>query len=68
MKHHPDLLTLKTLLEQHDWTYNYSDDHRAWVKGNKEADEIRRQMDICCGLGLSEEATELHNQFNPFHE
>lgn len=65
---HPDLIYLGTLLSKHDWTYNYSDDHRAWVKGNEEADGIRRQMDICCGLGLSEEATELHNQFNPFHE
>ena len=65
---HPDLTVLVTLLSKHDWTYNYSDDHRAWVKGNKEADEIRRQMDICCGLGLSEEATAAHNRFNPFHE
>ena len=38
------------------------------VLQNKEADEIRRQMDICCGLGLSEEATAAHNRFNPFHE
>ena len=63
MKHHPDLLTLKTLLEKHDWTYNYSDDHRAWVKGKEEADEIRRQRDICCGLGLGTEADEMYNEF-----
>ena len=61
-RYHPDLLQLKTLLQKHDWTYNYSDDHRYWVKGNKEADEIRRQMDVCCGLGLTEEASELYEQ------
>ena len=62
-EYHPDLLTLKTLLEQHDWTYNYSDDHRAWVKGKEQSDEIRRQMDICCGLGLSAEANELYEEY-----
>ena len=29
-------------------------------------DEIRRQVDICCGLGLSAEAQELINTYNPF--
>ena len=61
-KHHPDLLQLKTLLEKHDWTYQYSDDHRYWSKGHNEAAEIRRQMDICCGLGFSEQATALYEQ------
>lgn len=23
------------MLEQHDWFYNYSDDHRAWTAGNE---------------------------------
>lgn len=63
MKHHPDLLQLKTLLEKHDWTYMYSDDHRAWSKGTAQSDEIRRQMDICCGLGLSAEANELYEEY-----
>ena len=44
---HPDLLQLKTLLQHHDWYYQYSDDHKAWDKGKNQADEIRRQMDIC---------------------
>ena len=51
------------MLEKHDWTYNYSDDHRAWVKGKEQSDEIRRQMDICCGLGLSAEANELYEEY-----
>jgi hypothetical protein len=65
MSIHPDLDTLETLLKTHDWTYNYSDDHRAWKKGNEQSDEIRRQMDICCGLGLDTVARELYNKHRP---
>jgi len=62
-QYHPDFLTLKTLLEKHDWYYMYSDDHRAYTKGREEYDEIRRQMDICCGLGLGQQANELYEQY-----
>ena len=31
-----------TKLKAHDWTYQYSDDHRYWKKGSEEAGEIRR--------------------------
>jgi len=65
MSNHPDLLQLKTLLQSYDWTYMYSDDHRAWTKGQNQADEIRRQMDICCGLGLSIEANALYEEHKP---
>ncbi len=65
MSIHPDLDTLETLLKTHDWTYNYSDDHRAWKKGNEQSDEICRQMDICCGLGLDKIANELYNKYRP---
>ena len=30
------------LLRTHDWTYNYSDDHRAWTKGREEANKIAK--------------------------
>lgn len=63
---HPDLEYLENILSKHDWFYDYSDDHRAWSKGRDQADEIRRQVDICCGLGLSAEAQELINTYNPF--
>ena len=46
---HPDLEYLENLLSKHDWYYEYSDDHRAWSKGRDQAEEIRRQSDICCG-------------------
>ena len=32
-----DTVEFFKLLTDHDWTYNYSDDHRAWTKGSKEA-------------------------------
>ena len=63
---HPDLVKLETLLKTHDWTYNYSDDHGVWRRGQKHANEIRRQKDICCGLGLDELANKLHDKYNPF--
>ena len=63
---HPDLVILETLLRSHDWTYNYSDDHSAWRRGSDEADDIRRQMDICCGHGLDEIANKLHDKYSPF--
>ncbi len=35
------LTELYEMLETHDWTYNYSDDNRAYNKGMKEADDIK---------------------------
>jgi|TARA_R110002074_G_scaffold307389_3_gene478249 hypothetical protein len=29
------------LLTDHDWTYNYSDDHRAWEKGKNESHRLQ---------------------------
>ena len=65
MSIHPDLTTLESLLKTHDWFYQYSDDHRVWKKGSDQEDEIRRQKDICCGLGLDSVANELYNKYRP---
>ncbi len=65
MSIHPDLTTLEKILKKHDWYFDYSDDHRVWEKGRNERDEIRRQMDICCGLGLSNIADELYKKYSP---
>ena len=62
---HPDLEYLENLLSKHDWYYEYSDDHRVWRKGRDEAEEIRRQTDICCGLGLSAEAEIIKEKYRP---
>ena len=63
---HPDLDELENLLSTHDWFYMYSDDHRAWRKGTDHAGEIRRQIDICCGLGLREEANQLYENYQKY--
>lgn len=36
----PDHRKLATLLKEHDWTFEFSDDSRAWYAGRKEKDEI----------------------------
>lgn len=63
---HPDLVQYERLLKTHDWTYNYSDDHRAWQNGRIEADELRRYRDILCGLGLDHVADEMYKKYSPF--
>ena len=37
-----------------------------WRKGTDHAGEIRRQIDICCGLGLSEEANTLYEKYQKY--
>ena len=63
-KMHPDLNTLEKLLKTHDWYYEYSDDHRVWQRGRDQRDEIRRQMDICCGLGLNDIAKAMYEKYS----
>ena len=29
------------LLQRHDWSYNYSDDHRVWQRGQDESNMIQ---------------------------
>lgn len=37
----PTLLdTYTNLLHRHDWSYDWSDDHRAWTKGKAEREEL----------------------------
>ena len=31
---------LKKLLDNHDWFYNFSDDHSVWVRGERESAQI----------------------------
>lgn len=32
------------LLKLHDWSFNYSDDHRHWTKGRDQLDHIQRLL------------------------
>ena len=36
------LIEFYDLLARHDWSYQYSDDHRHWTKGRDESDVIQR--------------------------
>ena len=49
-------------LKAHDWTYDYSDDHRVWSRGRDEAYEIRRLGDIL------DPDREIYKKYSPFHE
>ena len=63
---HPELVKYEELLKRHDWTYNYSDDHRAWSKGNKESQEISQLKRTLSGLGLNSIASEMYDKHSPF--
>jgi hypothetical protein len=54
------------LLKAHDWTYNYSDDHRAWTKGREQANKIANARKLLEENGLQEEADKLHYKYTPF--
>jgi hypothetical protein len=49
-------------LKAHDWTYDYSDDHRVWQRGSKEADEIRQLGDIV------DPDRKIYKKHSPFYE
>ena len=37
------------MLNRHDWYYQFSDDHRQWSDGSKNADQIKLLSDISTG-------------------
>ena len=53
------------LLQNPDWTYHYSDDHRYYVKGRDSAQRIRVMMERLGELGLETEAKELFENYRP---
>jgi hypothetical protein len=63
----PELATLKTLLAQHDWTYDRSDDYTAWTRGQTEARAIQaeRRRLISTDLATEEEVTALTDRYRP---
>lgn len=54
------------LLKAHDWTYNYSDDHRVWTRGREQANNIAKARKLLDEKGLKEEADKLHYKYTPF--
>lgn len=50
----------------HDWYYNYSDDHRFWIAGQKSAKvgiDLEKQLN---NAGLSKERVEIWSQYCPW--
>ena len=54
---------LKTLLEQHDWHYERSDDMRVWRRGLESNKQIHTVM---TELGNTPEVIKLYEQYKPF--
>ena len=61
------LTTLAQLLARHDWTYEYSDDHSQWKRGQRERDAINAEQKrlIHEGLVTVEEITALTDKYRP---
>jgi hypothetical protein len=53
---------LETLLKQHDWFYQYSDDMNYWRAGN---DHHRKIIDKMEELGKTEEVLALYREYHP---
>lgn len=53
------------MLQKHDWTYHYSDDHRYYVKGRDEAQKIRVMMERLEAAGQGDQAKELFEKYRP---
>lgn len=61
----PEMELLEHMLQSHDWTYHFSDDHRAYVRGRDEAQKIRVMMGRLKKMGLESESVELQNKYRP---
>jgi len=57
----PLLELLEMKVKSHDWYYQYSDDHRMWVKGKDQRHVIDNMMRDLFAKGLEVEAVEIYN-------
>lgn len=62
---HPVLIELKSLIEKHDFTYAYSDDHRVWRRGQDSLQAIQLVTSKADEIGLGLAANELWNKYCP---
>ena len=61
----PEMELLEHMLQTHDWTYHFSDDHRAYVKGRDQAQKIRVMMGRLEKMGFENESKELYSKYSP---
>ena len=55
----------KTMLEKHDWYYNYADSGKEYTKGRAERNQIEAALAELTTLGLREEACQIYNDIAP---
>jgi hypothetical protein len=58
------LSEFEEMLKTHDWFFDYSDDHRAWEKGRKEAFAIRVARTNLETEGFGVDADALFEKYN----
>lgn len=49
----------------HDWYYEYSDDHRVWTQGKNQRTAIWEAYSDLIGKGLKAEADEIMDRYSP---
>jgi hypothetical protein len=56
--------TFENLLKSHDWTFDFSDDHSVWTRGNEERERLR-SIALTLGEHDSERVANLWNALCP---
>ena len=59
------LQTLETLLKNHDWFYQYSDDNRVYEQGKFEWFMISKIMESLDDAGFSDKSSALYDKYLP---
>jgi hypothetical protein len=62
----PDLKNLESMLQQHNWYYEMSDDHTVWRAGNAQEQKIKKTMSDLAAQGYDQEAQQLYALYNPY--
>ena len=60
-----NLETFDKACQAHDWTYMYSDDHRAYTAGNNSASTIWRLHRELVREGFKDKADEIVSKYRP---
>lgn len=60
-----NLENFEALLKNHDWYFEYSDDHRVWQAGRVERGQIFQARKALIEQGLDKEVEELYNKYSP---
>lgn len=59
------LIVLTKMCKNHDWYYEFADDHGVWKRGSAERWAIHAKLKECEDAGLGEEATKIFKEHQP---